>query len=221
MGLERSLLSKWSPMRDLTRKAVNAKMTVVGKVSDFPPPSPIEELSLLDAVNRATPYYAFGGATVSGSDQANSLSQAHRDAAFMVALLFTADEEANFWGNLFPQMYEDWTKPCPREWTFEERGEKCISLQEAIYGTERLARLEAIKKAVDPQFICSTAPFVLEIISPRHPSLRMTSRLLLNPNIYWETHLMIHQAHPPKEEHEKLSHVVGCGGGGGGASPKI
>eukprot|EP00985_Skeletonema_marinoi_P011106 scaffold5247_cov158-Skeletonema_marinoi.AAC.8 len=74
----------------------------------------------------------------------------------MVALLFTADEEANFWGNLFPQMYdisdktkfpsvfgsnhagflttgplnlkEDWTKPCPREWTFEERREKCISL---------------------------------------------------------------------------------------------
>eukprot|EP00984_Skeletonema_dohrnii_P003609 scaffold1223_cov105-Skeletonema_dohrnii-CCMP3373.AAC.2 len=30
----------------------------------------------------ATPYYAFGGGTVSGSDQANSLSQAHRDAAF-------------------------------------------------------------------------------------------------------------------------------------------
>jgi len=37
--------------------------------------------------------------------------------------------------------------------TFEERREKCISLQEAIYGTERLARLEAIKKAVDPQFM--------------------------------------------------------------------
>jgi hypothetical protein len=94
-----------------------------------------------NAVNRATPYYTFGGATVSGSDQANSLSQAHRDAAFMVALLFTADEEAKFWGNLFTQMYditdktkfppvfgsnhagflttgplkEDWTKPCPRE----------------------------------------------------------------------------------------------------------
>jgi len=48
---------------------------------------------------------------------------------------------------------EDWTKPCPREWTFEERREKCISFQEAIYGTEQLARLEAIKKAVDPQFI--------------------------------------------------------------------
>ena len=97
----------------------------------------------------------------------------------MVALIVTADEEANFWGNLFPKMFdisdksnfppvfgsnhagflttgplkEDWTKPCPREWTFKERSEKCISFQEAIYGTETLARLEAIKKAVDPQFI--------------------------------------------------------------------
>ena len=126
-----------------------------------------------------TPYYAFGGAAASGSDQANALSQAHRDAAFMVPLFVTADEEANFWGNLFPKMFdisdktnfppvfgsnhagflatgplkEDWTKPCPRELTFEERREKCISFQEAIYGTDRLARLEAIKEAVDPQFI--------------------------------------------------------------------
>jgi hypothetical protein len=91
----------------------------------------------------------------------------------------TANDEANFWGNMFPKMFgisdktkfppvfgsnhagflltgplkEDWTKPCPREWAFEERSEKCISFQEVIYGTERLARLEATKKAVDPQFM--------------------------------------------------------------------
>jgi len=126
-----------------------------------------------------SPYYAFGGAAASGSDQANSLSQAHRDAGFMLSLILTADDEANFWGNLFPKMFdisdktnfppvfgsnhagflatgplkEDWTKPCPRDWTFEERREKCMSFQEAIYGTERLARLEAIKKAVDPHFV--------------------------------------------------------------------
>jgi hypothetical protein len=41
--------------------------------------------------------------------------------------------------------------------TFKERGEKCISFQEAIYGTERLARLEAIKKAIDPQFMFNCA----------------------------------------------------------------
>eukprot|EP00985_Skeletonema_marinoi_P023134 scaffold15149_cov194-Skeletonema_marinoi.AAC.1 len=123
-------------------------------------------------------YYAFGGAAASGSDQANSLSQAHRNAAFMVKF-YSLDDLDDFWGNLFPQMFdvsdktkfppvfgsnhaaflaagplkEDWTKPCPREWTFQERREKCISFQEAIYWTERLARLEAIKKAVDPQFI--------------------------------------------------------------------
>ena len=171
-----------------------------GKVPDAPPPSPLgnpfayvlvpqswidESVENLQTVleNAAggalSPYYAFGGAAASGSDQANSLSQAHRNAAFMLALIFTADEEAYFWGNLFPQMFdisdktkfppifglnhagflttgplkEDWTKPCPREWTFEERREKCISFQEAIYGTERLARLEAIKKAVDPHFV--------------------------------------------------------------------
>jgi len=168
-----------------------------GKVPDSPVPAPLgnpfahvlvpqswldeSEENIKTVLENATntPYYAFGGAAGSGSDQANSLSQAHRDAGFMLSLLFTADDEANFWGNLFPEMFdisdktnfppvfgsnhagflttgplkEDWTKPCPREWTFEERREKCISFQEAIYGTERLARLEAIKKAVDPQFI--------------------------------------------------------------------
>eukprot|EP00984_Skeletonema_dohrnii_P002420 scaffold833_cov109-Skeletonema_dohrnii-CCMP3373.AAC.2 len=182
---------------------LNANDRSRGKVPDSPAPSPIgapfafvlvpqswldeSEENIKTVLENAvslsggtpTPYYAFGGAAASGSDQANSLSQAHRDAGFMLSLLFTADDEANFWGNLFPKMFdisdksnfppvfgsnhagflatgplkEDWTKPCPGEWTFEERREKCISFQEAIYGTERLARLEAIKKAVDPQFI--------------------------------------------------------------------
>jgi|SaaInl74LU_5_DNA_1037368.scaffolds.fasta_scaffold11346_3 hypothetical protein len=129
----------------------------------------------------AAPYYSFGGATVTGHDQANAVTQAHRDAAAMVSFFeWEATDEENFWGNLFPKMFdisdktklfppvfgsnhagrlhtgplkEDWTKPCPREWTFEERSEKCISFQEAIYGTELLSRLEAIKKAVDPQFM--------------------------------------------------------------------
>ena len=88
----------------------------------------------------------------------------------------TSDE---FWSGLFPEIYdisdksnfpavfqsnhhgpsahgplkEDWTKACPLEWTFEERKEKCISAQEAIYGTELLRRLEAIKMKVDPDFM--------------------------------------------------------------------
>jgi hypothetical protein len=48
---------------------------------------------------------------------------------------------------------DDWTKVCPLEWTYEERKEKCISAQEAVYGTELLRRLEAIKMKVDPEFI--------------------------------------------------------------------
>jgi len=42
----------------------------------------------------ADPYYAFGGAMGSASDQANSLSQAHRDAAFMAFFSFTAAEKS-------------------------------------------------------------------------------------------------------------------------------
>ncbi len=137
---------------------------------------------LLENMVAGSPYFAYGFATAGLSDQANSLSKAHRDAAAMVQFfnLYSGDEaEANFWSNLFPKMFdisdktqfppvfgsnhagflltgplkEDWTKPCPREWTFKERNEKCISSQEAIYGTELLSRLEAIKKAVDPQFM--------------------------------------------------------------------
>lgn len=124
-------------------------------------------------------YYSFGGAATTASDQANALSQAHRDAATTLsAALFPRDE--NFWTNVFPQMFsssdktnfppvvnsnhaagvgdfgplkEDWTKPCPDEDTLEMRNAKCISFQEFIYGTERLKRLEEIKLAVDPDFM--------------------------------------------------------------------
>ena len=140
-----------------------------------------ENINVILKNKQQPPYYAYGEATASFSDQVNSLSQAHRDAAVMVNLYdqYSLDNEANFWSNLFPKMFdisdktkfppvfgsnhagillsgplkEDWTKLCPREWTFEERREKCISPQEAIYGTELLSRLEAIKMTVDPQFM--------------------------------------------------------------------
>ena len=122
-------------------------------------------------------YYSFGGAATTASDQANALSQAHRDAATM-SVYIPRDE--NFWTNVFPQMFsssdktnfppvansnhaagvsdfgplkEDWTKQCPDEYTLEMRDAKCISFQEFIYGTERLKRLEEIKLAVDPDFM--------------------------------------------------------------------
>ena len=121
-------------------------------------------------------YYAYGVATYSFSDQANSLPQTAREAAVMAEGLST---NSDFWSDLFPKMYDisdktkfpavfqsnhagpsahgplkdDWTKVCPLEWTVEERKEKCISAQEAIYGTELLRRLEAIKMKVDPNFM--------------------------------------------------------------------
>ena len=122
------------------------------------------------------PYYAYGVATYSFSDQADSLPQSLREAAVMAGQLSSSDD---FWSDLFPKMFDvsdktkfpavfqsnhagpsahgplkdDWTKACPLEWTFEERKEKCISAQEALYGTELLRRLEAIKMKVDPGFM--------------------------------------------------------------------
>ena len=121
-------------------------------------------------------YHAYGVATYSFSDQANSLPQSAREAATMTGGFSTNEY---FWSDLFPKMYDisdktkfpavfqsnhvtssahgplkdDWTKACPLEWSFEERKEKCISAQEAVFGTELLRRLEAIKMKVDPDFI--------------------------------------------------------------------
>lgn len=121
-------------------------------------------------------YHAYGVDTYSFSDQADSLPQTLREAATMSIGLSTNEY---FWSDLFPKMYDisdktkfpavfqsnhvthsahgplkdDWTKVCPLEWTVEERKEKCISAQEAVYGTELLRRLEAIKMKVDPGFM--------------------------------------------------------------------
>eukprot|EP00555_Chaetoceros_dichaeta_P003497 CAMPEP_0198248814 /NCGR_PEP_ID=MMETSP1447-20131203/491_1 /TAXON_ID=420782 /ORGANISM="Chaetoceros dichaeta, Strain CCMP1751" /LENGTH=733 /DNA_ID=CAMNT_0043933295 /DNA_START=60 /DNA_END=2261 /DNA_ORIENTATION=+ len=131
------------------------------------------------------PYFAFGGATATGSDQYNSLSQAHRNAAVMLSVggalgVITA---GFFSTDLFPQMFDisdktkfppvigsnhaaavnmgprkkNWIESCPLTWTFEERNAKCISLQESIYGTERLKQLESIKEAVDPHYMFDCA----------------------------------------------------------------
>ena len=131
-------------------------------------------------------YYAYGVATYSFSDQANSLPQTLREAAtmavgltFEVSAMGTVQNSDYFWSELFPKMYDisdktkfpavfqsnhvglsahgplkdDWTKGCPLDWSVEERKEKCISVQEGIYGTELLRRLEAIKMKVDPDFM--------------------------------------------------------------------
>lgn len=125
-----------------------------------------------------SPYLSFRGVARTASDQSNSLSLAHRDAGGMFT--FSSNDEIDyFWSELFPKMFDisdksvfppvlggnhaailssgprkdDWTKACPPEWTLEERAEKCISVQEAVYGTTGLKRLEAIKEAVDPNYM--------------------------------------------------------------------
>lgn len=120
-------------------------------------------------------YYAFGPGTAAANDQANSLSAAHRGAGAKV-ILGSPDV---FYAQYFPKFYDlsdkskfpgflgsnhvtnemmgpqkdDWTKACPSEWTQQERDEKCVSVQEAIYGTKTLQRLETIKEALDPNYI--------------------------------------------------------------------
>eukprot|EP00566_Odontella_aurita_P008696 CAMPEP_0113547422 /NCGR_PEP_ID=MMETSP0015_2-20120614/12347_1 /TAXON_ID=2838 /ORGANISM="Odontella" /LENGTH=837 /DNA_ID=CAMNT_0000447975 /DNA_START=22 /DNA_END=2535 /DNA_ORIENTATION=+ /assembly_acc=CAM_ASM_000160 len=126
-------------------------------------------------------YLAFGGGGATAHDQANSLSAAHRGAGGMIFQgLHTLDED--FWAKTVPAMYpqvtggssfpafvgsnhvgpntrgplkNDWTKPCSLDMTEEERDAKCVSLQEAIWGTETLARLEILKTAVDPHGMLS------------------------------------------------------------------
>lgn len=127
-----------------------------------------------------TAYKAFGGKAASAaSDQMDSLSDAHRAAGYMSGALFDYEYNDVFFSTLFPQLYDttdksnfpafiggnhagintrgplksDWTKACPLEWTQEERDEKCVSLQECIWGTKLLERLEEIKESIDPDYI--------------------------------------------------------------------
>ena len=123
-------------------------------------------------------YLAFGSGTASASDQANSVGAAHRTGGFK-AVSYAPDFYATQFGDMydisdktnFPSfqganhigpnhmgpLKDDWTKVCPSEWTQEERDEKCVSIQETVYGTKVLARLEAIKEAVDPNYMFDCA----------------------------------------------------------------
>jgi len=136
--------------------------------------NPEVALAAIATLPPGNPYYAFGTGTNSASDQANSLSSAHRgcglkifldpDAFFSIyfASMYDTSDKANFPAflgsnhagtNMVGPRKDDWTKACPKELTQKERDENCISLQEAIYGTKTLARLEAIKESVDPNYM--------------------------------------------------------------------
>jgi len=122
-------------------------------------------------------YWAFGESSSMAQDQSIGLTPGYRQAGVMLVMPLSYLDE-NFYTAVFPRMYDttgtnfppfigsnhagpntrgpltsDWTKPCPLEWTTAERDDKCISLQETIWGSEMLKRLESIKTTVDPDFM--------------------------------------------------------------------
>jgi len=140
-------------------------------------------------------HYLMGGAVPESTDQMNSVGPLRRDAAFARTSLAGVDKlYKNFYdlvwrdaglgpGSDFPginchnhasnenmgPLKEDWSRPCPGilEMPQEEREEKCVSQAESFWGTANVARLEEIKRAVDPDelFICNagigaSSPFI-------------------------------------------------------------
>lgn len=128
--------------------------------------------------SQVTAYCAFGGKAGFAQDRANCLSEAHRLGGWMLQIPFEFLDES-FFTEEFPKMFDtsddnnfpsfiggnhvgpnmrgplknDWTKPCPLDWTQQERDDGCISLQESLWGTKTLNRLESIKESIDPDFI--------------------------------------------------------------------
>jgi len=121
--------------------------------------------------------YILGGEIARSSDGMSAVSEAYRQASFMVSLdgktipLFRASmeqykgknsyEDSNFPGGTeynhigadeMGPLKSDWTKVCPDEWTMGQRNAKCVSLQESVWGTQTLEKLENIKKQLDPHY---------------------------------------------------------------------
>ena len=155
-----------------------------------------------EAVAGATSsFYLMGGAVPESTDRMNSLSPLRRDAAFARTTLTSPELYKAFYdlvwrdANLttsdsdFPGIFchnhasnenmgplkEDWSQPCPSllEMSQEEREEKCVSQAESFWGTANVARLEEIKKTIDPDelFICNagigaSSPFVGGVEGP-------------------------------------------------------
>jgi len=53
----------------------------------------------------------------------------------------------------FGPLKDDHSAYCPDDLTHAQREEQCVSLQEHVWGTDGLAKLEAIKVKLDPQGI--------------------------------------------------------------------
>jgi len=125
-------------------------------------------------MGRISGFHLAGGNVGTAQDQMTPLSQPYRISG---AQTFFTNEDSNF----VPLIQEFYPKPnspntmvggteynhissdefgplkddhstlCPALYSHAERTEKCVSVQEAVWGTETLARLESIKEAVDPE----------------------------------------------------------------------
>ena len=51
----------------------------------------------------------------------------------------------------FGPLKDDHSAYCPDDLTHAQREEQCVSVQEHVWGTDGLAKLEAIKAKLDPQ----------------------------------------------------------------------
>merc|ERR1712228_813766 len=58
-------------------------------------------------------------------------------------------------GQFMGPLKSDWRKPCPLEFNAEQRRNQCMSVQETMWGTSNLKRLEDIKKKLDPKNLFS------------------------------------------------------------------
>jgi len=116
-------------------------------------------------------YWAFGGDTDRVHDQMSSLSRGHRDAGILIVYTMPEgnntqlQEQYNFAGDAVPPyvganhvgpnsygpLKSDHTQPCSlASLTNAEAEQMCVPILEAVYGTEGLGRLEAIKRVIDP-----------------------------------------------------------------------
>jgi len=54
-------------------------------------------------------------------------------------------------GRFAGPLKSDWRTPCPLDFTAEQRRAQCMSVQETMWGTSSLKRLEGIKEKLDPE----------------------------------------------------------------------
>jgi hypothetical protein len=54
-------------------------------------------------------------------------------------------------GRFAGPLKSDWRTPCPLDFTAEQRRTQCMSVQETMWGTSNLRRLEGIKERLDPE----------------------------------------------------------------------